>query len=428
MRVPFYQRDGVTLYEGDALEVLRLLPEGLAQTCVTSPPYWNLRDYGVEGQLGLEATPEEYVARMVEVFREVRRVLRVDGTLWLNLGDCYCTTPRGNREGDLSTSSLTNPQRQERLWGKHAYRDQYREPRLARNSGLKHKDLVGIPWRVAFALQADGWWLRMDNVWAKPNPMPESVTDRPTRAHEYIFLLSKSAEYFYDSEAIKEPRTGPAEDSTPEDLARAFSRKRAAVPEPRQGPLKQDGAGGRRYQGFNARWDATEAGGAPTTRNKRSVWTVASAPFKDAHFATFPPKLIEPCILAGTSERGCCSKCGAPWEREVVTDYRKSPVHGAGSVVGRHYETGQNNFDGAGLPRLDKVTRTTGWRPGCDCGAPAQPCVVLDPFNGAGTTGLVSAQHGRHYVGVELKPDYLAMSARRIGEATAQQSLFRAAK
>jgi len=217
--------------QGDAIEVLKTIPDQSINTCVTSPPYWGLRDYGIDGQVGIEETPEEYVAKMVEVFREVKRVLRNDGTLWLNLGDSYagnCSQASNN-----GRAGFGNPR--ERLVNR-------------KGEGLKPKDLVGIPWRVALALQADGWYLRSDIIWHKPNPIPESVKDRPTKAHEYIFLLSKSPRYYYDYEAIKEPVTS-----------------------------KQLGS----------------------TRNRRSVWTVPTRPFPEAHFATFPPELIEPCVLAG---------------------------------------------------------------------------------------------------------------------------------
>ena len=225
-----------TIIQGDAREVLKTLPDNSINCCVTSPPYWGLRDYGVEGQFGLEKTPEEYVSKMVEVFREVKRVLRGDGTLWLNLGDSYCGTGNKGKYKDPKYLNGRNGQR------------------VALNNkikGLKPKDLVGIPWRVAFALQADGWWLRQDIIWHKPNPIPESVTDRCTKAHEYIFLLTKKRKYFYDREAIRE------------------------APKP-----------GRVYK---------EVKGA----NKRSVWTIPAKPFKGAHFAVFPPDLIRPCILAG---------------------------------------------------------------------------------------------------------------------------------
>ena len=236
------------LINGDCLIELQKIPSESVQTCITSPPYWGLRDYGNDGQLGLEQTPEEYVANMVQVFHEVKRVLRDDGTLWLNLGDSYA--------------------------GKEVKYPGYKKPPI----GLKPKDLVGIPWRVAFALQADGWYLRSDIIWHKPNPMPESVTDRPTKAHEYIFLMSKSQKYYYDHEAIAENTVYPV--GSREDKKQGeFNGIRHA------------------HQAFKHISDSFRA--IRDKRNKRSVWTVSTMPFKEAHFATFPPKLIEPCVLAG---------------------------------------------------------------------------------------------------------------------------------
>lgn len=246
---------------GDCLDVMRDWPDGVIQTCITSPPYWGLRDYGVEGQLGLEPTPEEYVAKMVEVFREVRRVLRDDGTLWLNLGDSYANDAKWGGKTGGKQSYL--PDNDIRGCG-----------RGKRKTGLKPKDLVGIPWMVAFALRADGWYLRSDIIWSKPNPMPESVTDRPTKAHEYLFLLAKSQKYYYDVEAIAE------------DLA---------VPPHAPGNRKLDAS-------RNDHDQMEKVWGSSGKRNKRSVWTIATQPFSQAHFATFPEKLIERCILAGSPE------------------------------------------------------------------------------------------------------------------------------
>lgn len=284
-----------TLLHGDALTVLRTLPDGAARCCVTSPPYFGLRDYGVEGQIGLEPTPDAYVARLVEVFREVRRVLRDDGTLWLNLGDSYAaarggTTPpaetlAGGANGWMPDGSRTNRSR----------RDGYNPSRDARAIGLKHKDLIGIPWRVAFALQADGWYLRSDIIWHKPNPMPESVRDRPTKAHEYLFLLSKAERYFYDADAIAEPAVG----TTLHDLT--VQGYTAPGQTPQSGSRKQDGHG-RRHAGFsNAGIPPAIESGVPPTRNARSVWTIATKPYKGAHFATMPPALAERCVLAGSA-------------------------------------------------------------------------------------------------------------------------------
>lgn len=259
------------IHHGDCLEVLKTLQECSVNCCVTSPPYWGLRDYGVDGQLGLEKTQEEYVARMVDVFREVRRVLRDDGTLWLNLGDSYASHnssgPQGKggqRSGRRFTASTS----------------------IKMGPGLKPKDLVGIPWRVAFALQADGWYLRQDIIWHKPNPMPESVRDRCTKAHEYIFLLSKSSKYYFDCDAIKEPAVsnGPRGGSLYNNTGREV-----ACGNDRDG---RDRSKEIRRQDYS------------NGRNRRSVWTVATRPFKGAHFATFPQDLIEPCILAGCPEGG----------------------------------------------------------------------------------------------------------------------------
>tara|TARA_R110000824_G_scaffold54123_1_gene149497 strand:- start:542 stop:1537 length:996 start_codon:yes stop_codon:yes gene_type:complete len=269
---------------GDCVESLRALDAGSVHCCVTSPPYWGLRDYGNDGQIGLEETPAAYVARLVDVFREVRRVLRDDGTLWLNLGDSYASSPAS---GGKSTSDKFCPNIREQQGTVNGKRraaglvDDHATPSAPyrRPLGLKPKDLVGIPWRVAFALQADGWYLRSDIIWHKPNPMPESVTDRPTKAHEYLFLLSKSARYFYDAEAIKtsvrnggKVRRGPI----------------YSIPAETIGVKKKTG-----NMADDAVWRT------PTKANKRSVWTVPTRPYGGAHFAVFPTKLIEPCILAG---------------------------------------------------------------------------------------------------------------------------------
>jgi DNA modification methylase len=257
------------------MDGLRSLPDESVHCVVTSPPYWGLRDYGQDGQIGLEDTPEAYTARMVEVFREVRRVLRDDGTLWLNLGDSYAASGERTNNNASGKSGLnsnpTNLFAQKRI-------------KLKIDHGLKPKDLVGIPWRIAFALQADGWWLRQDIIWHKPNPMPESVTDRCTKAHEYIFLLSKSARYWYDAEAVKEP----AAESTLERWHGMPVRKNASP------------------QGLNAGSVSGEScfGISPTGRNRRSVWTVTTKPFSGAHFAVMPPDLVEPCVLAGCPEGG----------------------------------------------------------------------------------------------------------------------------
>jgi DNA modification methylase len=311
------------IYNMDCLKGLKQLDDNSINCCVTSPPYWGLRDYGVEGQFGLESTPEEYVAKMVEVFREVKRVLRKDGTLWLNLGDSYAGSGKG---------AWSNKEVQKETYVPDKDSPQCKLKKVPQ--GLKPKDLVGIPWMVAFALRADGWYLRSDIVWHKPNAMPESVTDRPTKAHEYIFLLSKSPKYYYDAEAIKEPLARPEE----------LLRKTPAV---FGGQNKHDGYGTRKYSG-------NEYVGNYTGRNKRSVWTVSTKPFPEAHFAVFPPTLIEPCILAG-----------------------------------------------------------------CPAGG-----VVLDPFMGSGTTGMVAAMYQRNFIGFELNPEYCKMAEKRIEPYLMQQTIF----
>jgi len=277
---------------GDAREKLRELPEQSVDCCVTSPPYWGLRDYGNIQQIGLEKNPNEFIFELVDVFREVKRVLKDDGTLWVNMGDSYA--------GGIKGADI-------------------------KSSGLKSKDLVGIPWMLAFALRADGWYLRQDIIWHKPNPMPESVRDRCTKSHEYMFLLSKSDKYYFNSEAMQEPSAG---------LGKTKIR-----------------FGGKKYGDSDDPKHATKSGNEYTdkgTRNKRSVWSIATKPFKDAHFATFPPSLIEPCILAGCPEGG----------------------------------------------------------------------TVLDPFFGAGTTGLVAQRHSRNWIGCELNQEYADIAKSRIESET----------
>lgn len=324
-----------TILIGDVQTRLAELADKSVRTCVTSPPYWGLRDYGVDGQLGLEPTPEEYVANLVAVFRQVKRVLTDDGTLWLNLGDSYVTVPHGPKatnapqgfkhegskgRGQERTGSATG------VGGGHANRKPI--------PGLKHKDLVGIPWRVAFALQADGWYLRQDIIWAKPNPMPESVRDRCTKSHEYLFMLTKSPRYFFDNEAIKEP------------IAES-SRQRL------EQPTFNDQEGGQKdygRTGVNANRSARKAlenfaQNHNGLRNKRDVWTIPTRPFKGAHFAVMPEALVEPCVLAGSQEGD----------------------------------------------------------------------LVLDPFAGSGTVGVVARKHGRSFIGIELNPEYAALAQDRIG-------------
>lgn len=373
----------VTIYPGDALQVPKTLDAESVQCCVTSPPYWGLRDYGIDGQLGLEKTPGEYVEHLVAIFREVRRVLRDDGCLWLNLGDSYASGSGGDKNiGDPNNPKAGNGP-------KSMYKSRKREP----VPGLKPKDLVGIPWRVAFALQQDGWYLRSDVIWSKPNPMPESVTDRPTKAHEYLFLLTKSLRYYYDAEAVKEP-------------AADYERKGGTAP-------------------YTANGSATHGIGsnslhqmAANGRNLRSVWTIATTPYKGAHFATFPPALVEPCIKAGTSEKGRCPVCGKAWERVVEhqagdTEAQNRPKRTAGMDSKTSTLSLSGNGSKEWAERGARVT-TTGWQPGCTCGADPVPCVVLDPFGGAGTVGLVADRLQRDCILIELNPEYCQMAADRI--------------
>jgi DNA modification methylase len=280
----YYETDCGKLYYGDVLDILKDLPAKSVNCCVTSPPYWGLRDYGAKGQLGLEKTPEEYVEKMVAVFDEVKQVLRDDGTVWLNLGDSYSSGGRGCNE------------RNNNFLGKGTGKAMSLGPKKAPD-GLKPKDLVGIPWRVAFALQAAGWYLRQDIIWHKPNPMPESVKDRCTKAHEYIFLLSKSKKYFCDMESVKETAEYPNGPNSPQSInspyGQGFTRKNNAYSFDRRKT--------RRTKPTQRDRDHVKYSGK---RNKRSVWTVSTKPFSGAHFAVFPPALIEPCIMAGCPKGG----------------------------------------------------------------------------------------------------------------------------
>ena len=335
---------------GDSLAVLPTLPAASVQTVVTSPPYWGLRDYGIDGQLGREATPGEYVAALVAIFAEVRRVLRDDGTVWLNLGDTFTA-----------------------------------------------KNLTGIPWMVAFALRDDGWYLRSEIVWAKPNPMPESVTDRPTRSHEQLFLLTKSPCYFYDHVAIREPETSPEQTAHNQRYARAYDN---------EARIEGGQPGNVNNRGIHAR------PGLPG-RNKRDVWTVTPTPFPDAHFATYPPALIEPCILAGTPPK-CCGVCGAPWRRlteRTAMVVRPTPKREAWQASDDHART-QTGGTMVEPPRIE----TIGWEPTCEHDDDTGRAMVLDPFCGAGTTGVVALRHGRDFTGIEMNPDYAVMARERIAD------------
>lgn len=423
---------------GDALEKLRELPSESVQCCVTSPPYWGLRDYSrcscsatydggphsgyevfeghlsprpklpdpncpichgtgiIEGvkehQLGLEKTPEEYVQHLVEVFREVKRVLRDDGTLWLVIGDSYAGS---------GTERV-----QQVCWGRPPDRTSLSAYPDKVGNALKPKDLVGIPWRVAFALQADGWYLRSDIIWSKPNPMPESIRDRPTKSHEYIFLLTKSARYFYDQEAVRE------EGTTKNMTGWNITDTRLT-----HGSMSGGNLG---IKGLKAKYHEL---GLPTLgRNIHTVWEITTQPYPEAHFATFPEELPKRCIKAGTSRKGCCPKCGAPWERVVE---KNRPEDWEDSGLESEKELALSQGRGISLspgrstnPKLRSISdifgratkskmTTLGWQPTCGCNELEPiPCTVLDPFAGSGTSGWVARSLGRKAILIELNPLY----------------------
>jgi len=371
-----------TVVCADALDWLRTLPDESVNCIITSPPYYGLRDYGADGQLGLENTPEQYVTRLVAVFREIRRVLRPDGVCWLNLGDSYAGSGRGLM-GD-GTPSDRGDAKQGTNRGTTV--GVFNKPDWG---GLAPKNLIGIPWRVAFALQDDGWILRSDVIWHKPNTMPESVTDRPTKAHEYVFMLTRAARYWYDAEAVSEQSSDNSHGGGQAHVER--------------------------YMQQSGRNDGSRAMGIVTaTRNRRSVWTVATEPTPFAHFATFPQKLIEPMVLAGCPAR-VCATCGAPWERVVERS--------ADKVNLREGQQQQRRANGAQTGGTERVTlgvtehvkrETIGFRPSCTCDADTRPGIVLDPFMGSGTTALVARQLGRHFLGCDVNAEYVALANERL--------------
>ena len=369
----------IKILQGNCLEVLKDLPEQSVNTCITSPPYWGLRNYQEEEQLGLEDTPEEFVESLVKVFREVKRVLRDDGTVWLNLGDSYSSG------GSTTTTNQT-------LRGDKDYGVTRPKP----SKGIKPKDLVGIPWRVAFALQSDGWYLRQDIIWHKPNPMPESVKDRCTKAHEYIFLLSKNKKYYFDNEAIKEDAINVGKSISLGE--KSFSKRQA--------------------EGMNVNPSGNAFSGSYKVlekRNKRSVWTVTTKPFKGAHFATFPPDLIKPCVLAGCPEK-VCVECATPYERKVESKrlkrnelpkddprYRPNTYEGSYKDINGKADAGYTETKDLGLEKQ------------CQCESnETKAGNVLDPFGGAGTTGLVAEQNNRDSILIELNPEYAQIARDRL--------------
>lgn len=397
---------------GDCREVLRALPEGSVHCCVTSPPYHSLRDYGVEGQLGLEPTFVEYLDNMVGVFREVHRILREDGTLWLNMGDSYAGNPPGHARPDHSHDHFNGSR------GRQGYTGAaHRAARVKSALAAKPKDLVGQPWALAFALRDDGWWLRADIIWHKPNPMPESVTDRPTKAHEYVFLLSKAERYYYDPVAIRDAVSGTAH--ARRSAAASRFPAEAERDEHRRRKLAEPGSGIR----ANTDFEAKTSGLLVAERNARSVWTIQTEPFREAHFATFPPALPERCIKAGTSAGGACAACGAPLER-VTGEPVPTGGAGSGNKERKVNDRGRRNHVGSSVPWLPAVTPTVSWAPSCSCrGGGTRACVVLDPFAGAATTGLAALRLGRAFIGVELSAEYVSIAEKRLGSWRGQQRL-----
>lgn len=509
-RVAQYMLPLNTILQGDALELAKTLPDNSIHCIVTSPPYWSLRDYGtatwvggsldcdhstprsrgddiqngdkqgtskgsrpntqtqckcgairIDSQMGLEETPELFIEKMVVLFRELRRVLRKDGTLWLNMGDSYAGSwgNYGAREGNQRERASDE-------WERPAYEIHKSKPATANPSsyGLKPKDLCGIPWRLALALQNDGWYLRSDIIWSKPNPMPESVTDRPTKAHEYLFLLTKSPKYYYDSEAIRE-KTG----------------NEATMDEYLQSLGSNNGADSNRLgNGYKKHSIAITH---PNGRNKRSVWEIATQPYPEAHFATFPEALIEPCILAGTSAKGVCPECGGQWERVISKEREYDHIT---TKAGKSKNGPYANQTGNGIGTHDirhgvyNKTQTTGWQPTCKCyrtrnlikyqrqnaiqkyydslikvaenekipllhretfilkaaeikpylwsnriihsKAPVIFAMVLDPFLGSGTTASVAKRLNQNWLGFELNPEYIKLAQKRINNT--QPPLF----
>lgn len=399
------------LLQGDVLDKLAEIKTGTVQTCVTSPPYWGLRDYGVPGQLGLEATPEEYVNKMVEVFREVRRVLRDDGCLFLNLGDSYAAGGMGGHaKGDLFHG--------------HNERKGDRIPKTP-HPGLKPKDLVGIPWRVAFALQADGWYLRSAMPWLKGSAMPESVTDRPSSAIEYFFLLTKNQKYFYDVDAVRVPHTESSIKRNKYGQSKAACNQISVSREQLPGEkLNPTGRNRRNSDWFMDSIRDILEGKSGTLLHDENNMPIAifcnPQPYKEAHFATFGSRLITPMILAGTSPKAC-EKCGAPWERVIEKTNNPDLSH-----KGSRFDSGKTaGRDGGDRTQkgIRYLNQAAGWRPTCTCkNEGTGRCIVLDPFAGSGTTLWVAEHYGRDSIGIELSPEYCELIKKRMSNF--QQTIF----
>lgn len=373
------------LLQGKSQDVLKQFPDNTFHTVVTSPPYWSLRDYFNDEQLGQESTPEEYVKNVVSIMKEVKRTLRKDGTVWFNIGDSY-----NNSSGFCRAT---------KDWEREGRSKGSADKKAIKHPIIKIKDLMGMPWRVAFALQEEGWYLRCDIVWQKTNPMPDGAKDRPTRGHEYIFLLSKSPKYFYDYYRILE------DTEEHPDSIQGFGAK------DQKGTYRMDQE--RTFQHYGK-------------RNKRAVWSQSVATYRGGHFATYPAKLIEPCIKASTSEKGCCVECGVPWERifEKVEIEKPAPdnkiilknMMGSGEDIFADFdeETKTMYRDKAGTIKVLELV-SMGWEKQCNCDTDeVMSCLVLDPFNGTGTTGEVALTNKQNYVGIELNEEYLKISRDRL--------------
>ncbi len=394
------------LHLGDVRKVLKDVPPSSVHTVVFSPPYLGLRDYGADGQIGLESDWKEHLEVMVGVCEQLRTVLRDDGTMWINYGDMYAQSGRPATPEEIATDR-SRAARNGHYTGAFTGYGGWNRAAGTVGNGLKSKDLVGMPWRLALCLQEAGWWLRSDCIWAKANPMPSSVTDRPTLSHEYVFLLTKSSRYYYDREAVRVPLI-TQERRTERIQYQGKSKKTSTFIPPNpdgrnlwtvQTDLSGDVDKELLWQAFQ--WAQLHFGGDVGT-----VWEFACQAYREAHFATFPEKLPQTCIRAGTSEHGACAACQKPWIRLV------EPTPEYAQKLGKDWTNNSPdrkhvNRNGTVVARCQPTYVTTGWKAGCKCGTEERvPCIVLDPFAGSGTTGVVALREGRTFWGIELNPDY----------------------